>query len=189
MRTIKRNVAEIAQIKTNGTKYLNQFEFKGIMEDNNIFGVDQNSCRDAQNVFVSFENRLKSRPTLQKDNLPELFTSLPYLHYDLIDIEQFGSNKVYVFKHDETYDLIFVENDLTYCELSGLSEYKLTSVEHYIICFNNINAKVIDLSTYVNYGHSTSDFYTKENYIGYYVKDGDNYILVTKDNYNNTVSK
>lgn len=187
MRTIKRNVAEIAQIKTNGTKYLNQFEFKGIMEDNNIFGVDQNSCRDTQNVFVSFENRLKSRPTLQKDNLPELFTSLPYLHYDLIDIEQFGSNKVYVFKHDEMYDLIFVENDLTYCELNGLSEYKLTSVEHYIICFNNINAKVIDLSTYVNYGHSATNFSTKENYIGYYIKDGDNYILVTNDNYNSNL--
>lgn len=197
MKTIQRRVMEISQIssKANASQYFNQFNFKGIVEDNNIFAIDQESCRDAQNIFVSFDDRLKSRPTLQKDDLPELFSSLPYLDYDLIDIEQFGSNKVYVFKHSGTYDLIFVEeNELTYCELTGLSEYKLASIEHYIVCLNNINAKLIDLSTYENYGQlhisGSSALYpigSKEAYIGYYIKIGDEYELITNENYNTEI--
>ena len=81
MRTFKRTVPDIktSDLK-NFSKYFNQMQFKGILEDDNIYAIDQESFRDAKNIYVDSNERLVSRPTLQKEKLPE--NAVPY-QYEL----------------------------------------------------------------------------------------------------------
>ena len=94
MKTLKRLPLEIDTNITNYTKYLNQMEFKGIKEDDNIYTIDQASFRDSNNIFVDWNNRLVSRQTIQRDNsLPVDVVPSPYL---LTEIYDFGKGKIYV---------------------------------------------------------------------------------------------
>ena len=52
------------------TNYKNQMKFTGIKQDDNIYAIDQDSSRDAQNVYVDDNQRLSSRPSLKKVDLP-----------------------------------------------------------------------------------------------------------------------
>ena len=47
--------------------YFNQNNWKGINDDKNFLGVDQESFADCENVYVDTENVLRSRPSLKSD--------------------------------------------------------------------------------------------------------------------------
>ena len=50
-------------------KYFNQNNWKGINDDKNFLGVDQESFADCENVYVDAENVLRSRPSLKNDEI------------------------------------------------------------------------------------------------------------------------
>ena len=145
MRTFKRSTADIStsDIK-NYSKYFNQMNFKGILEDDNIYAIDQESFRDAKNIFVDWNNRLVSRPTLQRDNLP---SEINVYQYDVVDVKYIGQNTIYINKSktgSNYYFILLVDKDGNKYSLQNISKYHISSIEHYIICWNDQGAKVFD---------------------------------------------
>ena len=164
MRTFKRNMSEIDTSIANTTKYFNQMEFKGIVEDDNIYALDQQSFRDAKNIYADSTGRLVSRKTLQVDELPEEIKTALY-DADLIDIKTYGDVNIYVIKSNSSglYSVIangkFPTSDNVYnYELDSLTEYHICSLEQYIICFNDINAKIIDTNRLENGWKDLTEF-------------------------------
>lgn len=162
MRTTKRVTPNITTSGLSSlSKYFNQMQFKGILEDANIYAVDQQSFRDAKNVYVDSEERLVSRPTLQKD--PELLEAYVPWTYELVDIKDFSICKLYISKstanETQTYTIVMVPRNTsdTY-NLEGLSDYHISSIAHYIICFNNLGAKIIDTNNLEEGWQDFNDF-------------------------------
>ena len=142
MRTFKRNIPEIDTTLGNYNKYFNQFNFKGISEDDNIYQVDQESFRDVKNVYLDEDDHFVSRESLQTDiNLLEDIKKLIDLNlYSLINIYSVGIGKLWVmkFKTDNTYSLFLITNDGQYhFELTGINKYHISVIEHYVIVFND----------------------------------------------------
>ena len=140
MGTFKRTPFEIDTTIGNGSKFLNQTQFTGIVQNNNSFDVDQNSFTDALNVYVNDQNTLVSREPLVIDNLE---INYPSETAELIDIKEANNVKVFVFKDTETYTII-AYRDGTSISLTGISNYHLSIFNQYIICWNNLGAKVIN---------------------------------------------
>ena len=181
MLTYKRRVPEINTDDdlNDGTKYANYTTFKGIVESDNIFTVDQESLADAKNVYVDEEGHLVSRPTVQavvdSNNIPTIIYSYIYAAktYNLIDVIKFGKWSVYVLKShkNDTYTIIPIEDgeSLTYDNignrpLEDIVNYSISCIENYIICFTT--AKKTD---------------TKLSYIGAQVFDISNSTTVSKE--------
>lgn len=141
MKTIKRSIPEIDTNLKNLSKYFNQMTWKGLMHNQNIFAVDQLSLQEAKNVYVDTEGSLISRYPLQQD------TTLPSgvlpVGYSLIEIKPIAEENVYVSKSPEgTY---FVTIDGTPpTSIEGFASYHLSTIDHYVICFNEVDAKVFD---------------------------------------------
>ena len=95
MKTVKRTTANIQTDDiTNTNKYFNQMEFKGIQEDENIYITDQEALRDANNVYVDDDERLVSRPTLQRNNdFPE---GVVPEGFHIVDMKKVGDGTLYV---------------------------------------------------------------------------------------------
>ena len=140
MGTFKRTPFEIDTTVRNGSKYLNQTQFTGIVQNNNSFDVDQNAFTDALNVYVNDQNTLVSREPLVNDSIE---IDYPSETAELIDIKEANNVKVFVFKDGETYTII-AHRDVTSISLSGITNYQLSIFNQYIICWNNLGAKVIN---------------------------------------------
>lgn len=140
MGTFKRTPFEIDTTISNGSKFLNQIQFTGIVQNNNSFDVDQNSFTDALNVYVNDQNTLVSREPLVIDNLE---IDYPSETAELIDIKEANNVKVFVFKDGETYTII-AHRDVTSISLTGISNYQLSIFNQYIICWNDLGAKIIN---------------------------------------------
>lgn len=145
MQTIKRNPPEIDTSIDYTNKFFNQFEFKGIMEPDNIFITDDTSFEDAKNVYVD-DGQFVGRHSLQKDiEVPK--NAIPYL-YDLIDYLVIGDSTLYISQNKQTNNIIInLFNDDNIYTLDNITQYHIATIEHYIICFNNVDAKVFDAST------------------------------------------
>lgn len=143
MRTIKRTVPDLPNVTNDYSKYLNLLEWKGIIEGKNIFDVDQSSLADAKNIYVNEKNRLVSRDPLQEDkSLPE--NAVPD-NYKLFEIYNVGNKALYVSKNDENKFAIKIDNS----ELLDLETYHISIIEHYVICFNEQNARVYDTNNII----------------------------------------
>lgn len=142
MGTFKRTPFEIDTTVRNGSKYLNQMQFNGIVQNNNTFDVDQNSLTDALNVYVNEQNTLVSREPLIKDSIE---IDYPTETAQLIDIKECNGVKVFVFKDSEKYT-ITAHKGKTSKSLTDITQYYITIFNQYIICWNNLGAKVIDTS-------------------------------------------
>lgn len=145
MITFKRSPANIdtSGIKNN-SKYFNQMNFKGILEDDNIYAIDQESFRDAKNMYVDWNDRLVSRPTLQKDNLP---SEIDVYQYNLEDVQYIGQNTIYISKSktgSNYYFILLVDKDGNKYNIQNITNYHISTIEHYIICWNDRGAKVFD---------------------------------------------
>ena len=144
MRIFKRTVPDIEANLDNTNKYFNQFDFKGIVEPSNIFSVNENSFEDTKNVYID-EGQLISRDPLQKDiTVPK--DAIPYL-YDLIDYLVIGDSEIYISKNKDNNNIIInLFNDGNIYTLDNITKYHISDIEHYIICFNDVDAKVFDAS-------------------------------------------
>lgn len=145
MRTIKRQpdrVTTDAQDVKSLAKYFNQMEYKGILEDDNIYAIDQQSFRDAENVYVDWNERLVSRPTLQASNEEQTYNIVEHKVYGDVTIEV----RQTIVGQNTTYTVVATKGTNT-SSITGLTKYKLAHIEHYIICFNNIGAKIFDTVT------------------------------------------
>jgi hypothetical protein len=145
MKTIKRTIPELDTSITNVNKFFNQFEFKGISEPSNIYAADQSSFEDVKNVYVD-DDQFVSRNPLQKDiNIPK--DAIPYL-YKLVDYLVIGDSKLYISKNNDTNNIIInLYNKDKFYTIENITKYHISSIEHYIICFNDKNAKVFDASS------------------------------------------
>lgn len=144
MRTIKRTIPDINTDIDNYSKYFNQFNWKGINEAKNIFEVDQESFTECDNVFVDYEDRLVSRNPLMEESL-NLKEPLPP-NSELVKIERFGDVEVLVFKNQDGYAITARKGGHTTTTglLRDLEKYHLSAIGQYIICFNNVAARVYD---------------------------------------------
>lgn len=154
MNTIKRNVREV--IATNKIKNYNQFfnqmTWGGIVEGTNIYELNQQSFADAKNMYVE-DGSLLSRKPLQVDkSLPEYAVPPAHKLIEILSLEEFT---VYVSEY--YYTDIFAESHTKYhVTIDGSdettldiedSDYKLATISHYIICFNNApGAQVYDIN-------------------------------------------
>lgn len=158
MKTFNRTFPEIDTDLTNTTKFFNQFEFKGIIEPSNIFAINENSFEDTKNVYVD-EGQLISRNSLQKDiTVPEGI--IPWVGWaELVDVSIIGDSTIYITKtvYNGNFDIVLVNNDNLY-RISGVTQYHISDIEHYIICFNNIGAKVFDASNPTEGWQDLEDF-------------------------------
>ena len=161
MQTLKRAPFTVDTAATKNiskaTSYFNHFDFKGIMQDKNVFDIDQESFYDATNMYVDDERKLVSRPTLQEDTLPTVIEN--YLNagngnYIIDDVVPTAAGDVYAMKHktNETFTIIFVPKNYTPVswtnfKIENVTKYHIAIIEHYIICFNNVDAKVIDTNS------------------------------------------
>ncbi len=153
MGTFKRTPFEIDTTVRNGSKYLNQMQFNGIIQNNNTFDVDQNSLTDALNVYVNEQNTLVSREPLIKDNIE---IDYPTKTAQLIDIKETNNVKVFVFKDSEKYTIIAYKNGAS-DNITDITQYYITIFNQYIICWNNSGAKVIDTNADLKW-KSMNDF-------------------------------
>lgn len=142
MGTFKRTPFEIDTTVRNGSKYLNQMQFTGIVQNNNTYDVDQNSLTDALNVYVNEQNTLVSREPLIKDVID---INYPSETAELVDIKETNNVKVYVFKDNDTYTISAYNND-TVINISNIVNYSLSIFNQYIICWNEQGTKVINTS-------------------------------------------
>lgn len=129
-------------------KYYNQLEWKGLVENKNIYDVDQNSQADAKNVYVDTHGSLVSRPPLLEEKLP---TEVLPEGNTLVEVKQYSDIIVYVSKDTENHYTIVAVKDNVYKYLTTSAEetiikYNLTNVSNYIVCFNNIDARVLDMN-------------------------------------------
>lgn len=168
MRTIKRNVNSIDTSLDNYddiVKYFQQVEWKGIIENKNIFTTDQLSQADAKNVYVDSHGSLVSREPLQEEVLPSSVND--YLGI-IIDSYQYklATNSLDIYVIDNTTTNIgrwviatYGENIYPIKISSGNNingKYNLTQFENYIICFNEQGAKVFDVNRLPDYGEWTN---------------------------------
>lgn len=136
MGTFKRTPFEIDTSIKNGSRFLNQTQFTGIVQNNNSFDVDQNAFTDALNVYVNDQNMLVSREPLVEDVLDI------ELDGELIDIKETNGVKVYVTETENNYK-IRAKRDNEIAELTA-TEYHLAIFNQYIICFRTNGARVIN---------------------------------------------
>ena len=150
MITFKRSTPTIDTTLANTSKYLNQMQFTGITEENNLFVTDQQSARDAVNVYTDIDGHFVSRPTLQKDKTIDKTVNdlIENYNHKLVELYSIGIGKLYITVNtNDLYSAIIVtEIGATY-ELSDLPKYHISIIEHYVICFNNkenVGAQVFD---------------------------------------------
>lgn len=182
MKTYKRLPPEIDTNLNNYNKYFNQMNFKGILEDENIYAIDQESFRDAKNVYVDWNNRLVSRPTLQVDEAPKVGYEDAFEAWEpgqiLLDIKRFGSNTVYTILAAAALVVKVVPDDSSKITLANYArlmllvpintKYHIVSIDHYIICFNDTaGAQVFDTNQFndMTLGQSLSGWKPIENFV------------------------
>lgn len=107
--------------------FLNQANWKGLIQNKNFLAVDQESFEDCNNVYVDNTNVLKSRPSVKRKAVPSdiVDLSLEDVHcYD--DLTLYYSNStLYVYKNNIVTTFIVVG-----------SEYKIVQVKDKLIVFS-----------------------------------------------------
>lgn len=153
-------------VKTEGianlAKYFDQMAWKGIMQNDNIFEVDQLSLRDALNVYVDEQNALISREPLKKEPLPIPVSLHVTDDYHLIDYYKIGKVMIYVFQEVNTlyYKVIAYDGAAEYVIAPDIQQYHITYIDQYIICFNDgvDGAQVINLLKTIDGWQDFADF-------------------------------
>ena len=146
MRTFKRtpnNVNTRLGAYNDSVKHFNQLEWKGIIENKNIFTTDQLSQADAKNVYVDEHGSLVSRKPLLEESLKDIIP----IDNELIDKIKFGHWDVYCSKNKDNIIEIVITNNQNSYTLNNITKYHIVSIENYIICFNDTGAKLFDVNT------------------------------------------
>lgn len=151
-----RNPKYVDQVLANYNKYWNHVKFTGIMHNDNLFEADQDSLREAKNVYVDENNMLISREPLLKEELP---ITTP-VNFELIDIVTAGRIRTYVYQDSSGY-YITAWDGATEHTIGPFNNYHISVVDHYIIAFNDkvgVGAQVLDVNKYEDGWKSLNEF-------------------------------
>lgn len=158
--TIKRGIPELNNNTQNNSRHFNQMTFKGIVQNNNPYDVDQLSLKDALNVYVDENGTLSSRPPIVGEALPTGYleitgqtieTPIVPTGFDLVDIFETGRVTVYVSvnSHKQYHIVIYNKtNGIIKIVDPVVNKYHITAIENYVIVFNDIDAVVININKY-----------------------------------------
>lgn len=155
MITTKREIKEVYDtndINNNG-KYFNQFNWNGIIEGKNIYDLNQESFANAQNVWVDDDSLISRPPLIVDKSLPDFAVPNGYKLIEELELEDFT-----VYVSSRIYTDLLTNEEVTeyYITIDGTEEttftltnskYKLATISHYIIVFNeNPGARVFDIN-------------------------------------------
>lgn len=142
VRTINRQPYTVKQLDYDDIKYkfFNHSNWKGVCDDKNYLGVDQETFADSKNVYVDSEGILKSRPSVKlmtQDGLKEIY-----------DVWAFGQWTVYeVRNEDDKPVLVFRKGDKLSNTLTVNKDFRLILADEKIFVFEPNNLWYVDLTT------------------------------------------
>lgn len=142
VRTINRQPYTVKQLDYDDIKYkfFNHSNWKGVCDDKNYLGVDQETFADSKNVYVDSEGILKSRPSVKlmtQDGLKEIY-----------DVWTFGQWTVYeVRNEDDKPVLVFRKGDKLSNTLTVNKDFRLILADEKIFVFEPNNLWYVDLTT------------------------------------------
>lgn len=140
VRTINRQPYTVKQLDYGDVKYkfFNHSNWKGVCDDKNYLGVDQETFADSKNVYVDSEGILKSRPSVKQYVMTQ--EGLQYIY----DVWTFGQWTVY--KTGPT-SLVFVKGDKVSQTLTVNNvDFKLVLADEKIFIFEPNNLQYVDLT-------------------------------------------
>ena len=141
VRTVNRQPYTVKQLDYVDVKYkfFNHSNWKGVCDDKNYLGIDQETFADSKNIYVDSEGLLKSRPSVKQYVMTQ--EGLQYIH----DVWTFGQWTVY--KTDDT-SLVFVKGDKVSQTLNTTNkDFKLILADEKIFIFEPNKLWYVDLTT------------------------------------------
>lgn len=140
VRTINRQPYTVKQLDYGDVKYkfFNHSNWKGVCDDKNYLGVDQETFADSKNVYVDSEGLLKSRPSVKQYVMTQKGLQ------EIYDLWTFGQWTVY--KTGPT-SLVFVKGDKVSQTLNTTNEdFRLILADEKIFIFEPNNLWYVDLT-------------------------------------------
>ena len=140
VRTINRQPYTVKQLDYGDVKYkfFNHSNWKGVCDDKNYLGVDQETFADSKNVYVDSEGILKSRPSVKQYVMTQSGLK------EIYDLWTFGQWTVY--KTGPT-SLVFVKGDKVSQTLNTTNkDFRLILADEKIFIFEPNNLWYVDLT-------------------------------------------
>lgn len=140
VRTINRQPYTVKQLDYGDVKYkfFNHSNWKGVCDDKNYLGIDQETFADSKNVYVDKEGLLKSRPSVKQYVMTQ--EGLQYIY----DVWTFGQWTVY--KTGDT-SLVFVKGDKVSQTLNTTNkDFRLILADEKIFIFEPNKLWYVDLT-------------------------------------------
>lgn len=139
VRTINRQPYTVKQLDYGDVKYkfFNHSNWKGVCDDKNYLGVDQETFADSKNVYVDSEGLLKSRPSVKQYIMTQSGLQ------EIYDLWTFGQWTVY--KTGDT-SLVFVKGDKVSQTLTVNKDFRLILADEKIFIFEPNNLQYVDLT-------------------------------------------
>lgn len=139
MRTINRQPYTVKQLDYGDIKYkfFNHSNWKGVCDDKNYLGVDQETFADSKNVYVDSEGLLKSRPSVKQYVMTQ--EGLQYIY----DVWTFGQWTVY---KTSDISLVFVKGNKVSQTLTVNKDFRLILADEKIFVFEPNYLWYVDLT-------------------------------------------
>jgi hypothetical protein len=115
--------------------YLNQYNWKGLIDNKNFLAVDQESFSDCNNVYVDEQGLLKSRPSLKVKNL-DIDNILDCWTFDTVDIYKTDTKLIFINK-----------NFSNKVSINKTGDFKLVPADNKIFVFENNDLNYYDIVT------------------------------------------
>lgn len=140
VRTINRQPYTVKQLDYGDVKYkfFNHSNWKGVCDDKNYLGIDQETFADSKNVYVDKEGLLKSRPSVKQYVMTQKGLQ------EIYDVWTFGQWTVY--KTGDT-SLVFVKGDKVSQTLNTTNkDFRLILADEKIFIFEPNKLWYVDLT-------------------------------------------
>lgn len=140
MRTVNRKPWTVGIISEDdmGYKYFNHYNWKGLYDNKNFLGVDQESFEYCTNVYVDSEGLLCSRPSLKVSTLPDGITNV-------VKVESFPGVDAYIWMQGTDRMLSFVYDEGITNPVVINGPYKLVLADNKVFVFTTNNLQYFDI--------------------------------------------
>lgn len=143
VRTINRQPYTVKQLDYGDVKYkfFNHSNWKGVCDDKNYLGVDQETFADSKNVYVDSEGILKSRPSVKQYIMTQSGLQ------EIYDLWTFGQWTVYEVRFNNAPALIFRKGDVfSNSPIPVNPDFRLILADEKIFVFEPNNLWYVDLT-------------------------------------------
>lgn len=143
VRTINRQPYTVKQLDYGDVKYkfFNHSNWKGVCDDKNYLGVDQETFADSKNVYVDSEGILKSRPSVKQYVMTQSGLQ------EIYDLWTFGQWTVYEVRSNNAPALIFRKGDVfSNSPIPVNPDFRLILADEKIFVFEPNNLWYVDLT-------------------------------------------